>query len=218
MNDNTPNISELAVKTRHLTLLQKVKDGKRLSKAELRELQRYDAQNKTPTETVGQQKKKAGRKSKYNPDNNKIIKSLCGRGITDKQLCLFFNIDEKTLNNWKHQFPIFFQSLKTGKALADAKVEACLFQRAIGYSVPDVHISSYEGEITITPIIKHFPPDVTAQIFWLKNRKPKQWRDRQELEHSGEIGGYGVLAVPIGMSKDKWLQYIKQKQSQDKKT
>lgn len=127
---------------------------------------------------------KAGRKTKYTPDVVVSAKILCQKGYTDKELAAFFGVDEKTLNNWKHQFPLFFQSLKTGKSMADSQVEASLFQRAVGYSVPDVHISNYEGVVTITPIIKHFAPDTTAQIFWLKNRQPQKWRDKQDIDHN----------------------------------
>ena len=130
-------------------------------------------------------KKKTGRKSKYKATMRKATVALSKKGFTDKDLGDFFNVDQRTIDNWKKQFPLFFQSLKTGKAMVDAKVEACLFQRAIGYSLPDIHVSSYEGDITITPIIKHFPPDTTAQIFWLKNRKPKQWRDKKVIEQEG---------------------------------
>lgn len=133
------------------------------------------------------EKKKAGRKTSYSPDKNRIAESLCEEGLTDKQIARFFGVTEQTINNWKSNFPLFFESLKRGKQLADSRVEAALFQKAVGYSVPDVHISSYEGKVTITPIIKHYPPDSTSCIFWLKNRDPKRWRDKQEIEHSGEI-------------------------------
>ena len=51
-----------------------------------------------------------------------------------------------------------------------------------------MHISNYQGQVTLTPIIKHYPPDTTAAIFWLKNRKTDQWRDKQDVEHSGSVG------------------------------
>ncbi len=121
-------------------------------------------------------------KSKHTEKHDKKAKRLATKGLTDKAIAEFFNVSERTLNNWKKQFPLFFQSLKNGKAMTDAGVEASLYQRATGYSVPDVHISSFEGDITITPIIKHYPPDPTSCIFWLKNRKPDQWADRQEVK------------------------------------
>jgi hypothetical protein len=59
----------------------------------------------------------------------------------------------------------------------------------VGYQHDDLHFSSYEGEVTATPYVKHYAPDTTAAIFWLKNRKPDDWRDRQQHEHSGPAGG-----------------------------
>lgn len=127
---------------------------------------------------------KKGRKTKHTPEMDKIAGLIAEKGLTDKEICYFFSVDKATINNWKKQFPLFFDSLKTGKKLADSKVEAALYQRAIGYSVPDVHISSFNGIVTITPIIKHYPPDTTAQIFWLKNRQSHRWADKQNIEHS----------------------------------
>ena len=82
-------------------------------------------------------------------------------GFTDKQLAAFFEVAESTLNKWKLDFPAFSESLKKGKDVADAKVATSLYNRAIGW--------------------KNAPPDVTACIFWLKNRQKNNWRDKQEM-------------------------------------
>lgn len=104
-------------------------------------------------------------------------------GASDKQLAEYFKVDEATLNRWKVAHPEFCESLKAGKEEFDTKnVEKALRDRALGYSHPDVHISNYQGEITVTDIQKHYPPDTTACIFWLKNRQPEKWRDKQEVE------------------------------------
>ncbi len=42
-------------------------------------------------------------------------------------------------------------------------------------------------EILEKKVIKQVSPDVTAQIFWLKNRRPDRWRDKQDIEHSGGV-------------------------------
>lgn len=105
-------------------------------------------------------------------------------GYTDKELCNGLGITQQTLTNYKNEYPEFFASLKRGKAIADAKVELSLFQRAMGYSHPDVHITNFQGLVTVTPIIKHYPPDPTSMIFWLKNRQPARWRDKQEIEQT----------------------------------
>lgn len=219
MNETQQNtdIIGLAEKKRYMLLLRKLNSDKGLSKKEIAELSKYEKQknNAQATDKTEAKKRKpgGGRKSKYSPAIDEAAKALGKQGLTDVQIAAFFGVDKATLNNWKKQFPLFFDSLKTGKQMADAKVEAALFQRAVGYSVPDVHISSYEGVVTLTPIIKHYPPDTTAQIFWLKNRKPKVWRDKQDINHQFPEG-CGVLAVPALMDKKLWSQFAKKQQNQ----
>jgi hypothetical protein len=101
----------------------------------------------------------------------------------------FFKVTEQTLNNWKLIHSEFFEALKTAKEEADSRVKESLYRRALGYSHDEVHVSNYEGKITLTPIVKHYPPDTTACIFWLKNRRPQEWRDIKAVEHGGAGGG-----------------------------
>lgn len=125
----------------------------------------------------------AGRKTKYNKIYCEQVEKLCKLGLIDTELAEYFGVSEKTLNTWKSRYPEFLQSIKRGKALADANVAEKLYQRATGYSHPDVDIKAYEGNIIETPVIKHYPPDTVAAIFWLKNRQKKNWRDKQVVEH-----------------------------------
>lgn len=124
-----------------------------------------------------------GRPTKYNPDILAKMLLLSRRGFTDEEIGQIVGISEDTVTEWKKK-PEFSLPLKCNKKLADAIVERSLYERAIGYSHPEVHISNYQGEITQTPIIKHYPPDVTAQIFWLKNRQPALWRESPLLDLS----------------------------------
>ncbi len=128
-----------------------------------------------------------GRPSKFDEEKCRQAEKLCLLGATDKQLADFFEVSEQTLNTWKTQHPEFLEALKSGKEMADATVGQRLFQRATGYSHPDVHASNYQGQVTLTPITKHYAPDTVACIFWLKNRRPDLWRDR--VEHTGKDGG-----------------------------
>lgn len=125
-----------------------------------------------------------GRPTKYNEEYDLQAEKLCKLGATDVELADFFEVTEQTINNWKNDYPTFFESIKKGKELADAEVAEKLYHRATGYSHEDVDIKMYEGEIITTPLTKHYPPDTTAAIFWLKNRQPKKWRDKQQIEHS----------------------------------
>lgn len=127
------------------------------------------------------------RPSKYKPEFAAQALKLCELGATDREVADFFGVTEKTLNNWKADFPEFFQSLKTGKEAADNRVEQSLYRRALGYSHDAVHVSNYQGAVTLTPIVEHYPPDTVAAIFWLKNRRPEQWRDIKAVEHSGKV-------------------------------
>ena len=134
--------------------------------------------------------------SKYKPEYNAQVIKLCKLGATDKDLASFFNVCERTLNNWKLDSPELLQSLKEGKEEADNNVAESLYKRAMGYEHPAVHISNYKGNITQTPFTKHYAPDPTSMIFWLKNRRPDLWRDKQEIEHSGEVNAVINIGDP----------------------
>lgn len=125
-----------------------------------------------------------GRPTKYKPEFAKQAYKLCLLGATDKRIADFFEVTESTLNLWKQEHPEFSESLKAGKEEADAIVAQSLFHRATGYSHPDLDIKMYKGKVIRTDLVKHYPPDSTAAIFWLKNRQPRMWRDKQEVEHS----------------------------------
>ena len=129
----------------------------------------------------------AGRPTKYKPEYAELAYKFCLLGATDADLARFFEVEEKTVNNWKEEYPEFLQSIKRGKEQADAEIAQKLYHRAKGYEHEEDKIFQYEGEPVIVPTTKHYPPDPTSMIFWLKNRQPQKWRDRQEVEHSGSI-------------------------------
>ena len=129
------------------------------------------------------------RPSKFKEEYIDQARKLCKLGATDRELADFFDVSEKTLNNWKLENEEFLQSLKIGKDDADNRVERSLFARATGYEHPDTDIRVIEGKIVETQIIKRYPPDTTAAIFWLKNRKREEWRDKVTNEHTGADGG-----------------------------
>ncbi len=134
-------------------------------------------------------KRSRGRPTRYKAEYTEQAFKLCLLGATDAELADFFEVSEKTINTWKDAHPDFLQSLKAGKVEADASIGERLYQRAMGYEHDDVYPSSYQGEVTLTPIKKYYPPDTTACIFWLKNRQRDRWRDKQDHEHTGKDGG-----------------------------
>jgi len=128
--------------------------------------------------------KGGGRPSAYKPEYVELAKNYCEQGATDEDLARYFHVTERTINTWKGKYIEFNSALKENKPKADNVVERSLFEKATGYSHPAVHVSNYKGEITVTPFIKHYPPDTTAMIYWLKNRQPNKWRNKQEIEHT----------------------------------
>ena len=139
-----------------------------------------------------------GRPTAFRPEFEAAARKLCLMGATDRDLAEAFSVDERTINNWKDAHPEFFQSIKDAKAALDDQVEKSLFQRATGYSHDAVRILTVpqgdnQGSIVESvPYTQHYPPDSTALIFWLKNRRPDQWRDKHEVDHN-VVGNLAAL-------------------------
>lgn len=127
-------------------------------------------------------------------------------GLTDEQIAHNIGIVPSTLYEWKKKYSEISEALKRGKEVVDREVENALLKRALGYEYTEVTserilrkddkgrpVTDLRGfplhEVVVTRTVKkEVVPDTTAQIFWLKNRKPEQWRDKQEIEHSGSMG------------------------------
>jgi hypothetical protein len=130
-----------------------------------------------------------GRPSKFQPEFIAQAEKLCKLGATDMEIADFFEVDVRTIYRWKAEHEGFCHALKSGKDQADERVERSLFARAIGYEHDDMDLRVVEGTVVQTPIRKHYPPDTTAAIFWLKNRRKEEWRDKVQNEHTGADGG-----------------------------
>jgi len=128
-----------------------------------------------------------GRPTRYSKAVPAQAEKLCALGATDDDLAGFFDVTVKTINNWKNKHPEFLHSVKTAKADLDQKVEMSLFERAMGYTHPEEKVFCSDGQITTHDTTKHYPPDPTSMIFWLKNRQPEKWREKQEVVNTGEI-------------------------------
>ena len=122
------------------------------------------------------------RPTKYRQEYDELAYKFCLLGATDKKLAELLEISESTLNNWKHRYPSFVESIRKGKDIADAEVVDSLYKRAIGYTHPEVHVSCHQGEVILTELEKHYPPDFKSLQFWLKNRQKELWRDRVEVQ------------------------------------
>lgn len=109
-------------------------------------------------------------------------------GLTNKQISHNIGITEDTLYRWIDKYSELSESLKRGKEVVDREVENALLKRALGYEYVETTREGAGGQLIVTKkVTKQVTPDVTAQIFWLKNRKPEEWREKKEVEHTGNI-------------------------------
>jgi transcriptional regulator with XRE-family HTH domain len=116
-----------------------------------------------------------------------LLSGWARAGLTDEQIASNMGIAYSTLRLWKEKYSALSAALKKGKEVADYQVENSLFKRAIGYEyIEEKTETNANGEERITGTIKHVIPDTTAQIFWLKNRRPDKWRDKPPVNDSND--------------------------------
>lgn len=124
-----------------------------------------------------------------------LVEAWCRDGRTDADIADKLGISESTFYNYKLQYAEFLEALKKGKEVVDVEVENALFKKAKGYIVKvkktfKVKVAEFDAE-TGKKIFEreelrvgfdevYIPADVTAQMFWLQNRKPDTWRRNQE--------------------------------------
>jgi hypothetical protein len=127
------------------------------------------------------------------------LEAWARNGLTDEQIAKNMGISVRTLYDYKEKYPQILQSLKRGKDIVDIQVENALLKRALGYNFTEItkeRIVDYDektgqklgSHLEVTKeIVKEVQPDTTAQIFWLKNRKPDVWRDKKDISVDGSL-------------------------------
>ncbi len=130
-----------------------------------------------------------GRPTAYKAEYAEQAAKLCNIGATDQEMADFFEVDVRTIYRWKHSHEDFCQAIKSAKDIADERVERSLYQRAIGYEQEEVKIfmPANADKPVYAPFRAKVAPDTAAAIFWLKNRRKDEWRDKQEHEHTGRV-------------------------------
>lgn len=144
---------------------------------------------------------KKGRPTKFNAENLPALRMLARMGATTAQIAEAFKVAPSTVNKWMAQDREFSDTIKAAKVEADTAVERSLFERATGYNCRDHYFSTYEGRVTATSYTKHYPPDVTACIFWLKNRQPERWREKSEVVTEHHIVDKKLIAAAQEVAK-----------------
>ncbi len=118
--------------------------------------------------------------------------SLASKGCTDNEIASAFGVSVRTINRWKKEHVSFLKKLEIGKEAADAKVEAALYKRAIGYEYEETETllemdkDGNRKPLKVKKTKKHVPSETMAGMYWLNNRSRKSgaWSQRQDLNVS----------------------------------
>ncbi len=127
-----------------------------------------------------------GRPSLWDDKFVDVAKAMARLGAIDMDIANALGCNIRTLHRWKIEHPEFAEALEVGKEDADKIVEQSLYRRATGYTFDSEKIVTAGGVVQRVETMEHVPPDTTAAIFWLKNRKGTDWRDTKNLKHDVE--------------------------------
>ncbi len=123
----------------------------------------------------------AGRPTVYTPENDEIARVACMLGATNETLAERFEVCRRTIDNWIATIPEFSFAVRQGRQVADETVISALFARAKGMEQKMTKVFCHRGQPVTANYTVHLPPDVCACIFWLRNRRPEQWRENRPL-------------------------------------
>lgn len=135
--------------------------------------------------------RRGGRQPTYRPEYAQMVKKLCQQGFTDVEIAEFFQVHVATIYRWRAEYPDFAEATKIGKDETDYRVEQSLLRRAVGYERRTEKVAFHEGTILRAETVEHYPGDVKAQQWWLKNRKRDVWRESSEI-----TGANGTALIP----------------------
>lgn len=152
-----------------------------------------------------------GRPTKFRPEYVEKTKQLCAQGATNVELADFFKVSIPTIRNWQNRFPEFFIALQEGKQNCDLRVQRSLYEKAVGTyeDIPFMRLmpklnkdgtvmrkkGKVQTEMREILVRTYFPPELGAQILWLKNRMPDDWRDKVQVENKVTVDDAARLLV-----------------------
>jgi hypothetical protein len=123
-----------------------------------------------------------GRPTLYQAEYPELARRFCQLGGTNQELADFFEVARSTIDEWLRVHPAFAEAVRKGRDLIDMVVAEKLLTRAVGYTHEGRRYVVYRGEEKELRHVVHYPPDVQACIYWLRNRRRKQWLERGKLE------------------------------------
>lgn len=146
-----------------------------------------------------------GRPTKYSEAHPEQARRLALLGLTDEELAQFFGVHIDTIYEWDKVHPEFSDARARGKLPADGKVAERLYHRAIGYrhQVEKVFMPAGATAPVVADYIESLPPDTQAATWWLKNRQPAKWKEKSEVDMSGDLNLHRVIA-DRPQTEDEW--------------
>ena len=148
------------------------------------------------------------------------IKAWAEAGASLGEIATKLQISLASLKRYQTQFPELTEALEAGFGVADAQVEAALFKRALGFEYEQLEVVKEElahqgkktGEVKQKEVRKQVRVlgDIGAQTFWLKNRRPELWREKQEVKHQGEVKQGIVFLPPVATDAQSWAKWVQE--------
>lgn len=145
------------------------------------------------------------------PEGLVLVEGWARDGLTEEQIAHNMGINRDTLRKWKLKYQEIDKAVRKGKEVVDLIVENALYKRAIGFKTEETKVFIMpNGEKRGVQVTKDIPPDTTACIFWLKNRRPDKWRDKPDYVNTETYEDDGLLAalsatVTEQMQDDSWM-------------
>jgi hypothetical protein len=134
-----------------------------------------------------------GRPSDFNPDLCEQAHNYCLLGATNDELAEFFGVSPRTIDRWIAERAEFGDAVRSGRVVADARVARGLYARAIGYDRTVERTVIVAGEPKPVTSTIHYPANVQACIFWLRNRRRQTWRDVPNDPSSNTVDDLALL-------------------------
>lgn len=121
-----------------------------------------------------------GRPTLYRPEHPDLARRLCQLGGTNDELATFFEVSRSTIDEWLRVHPEFAEAVRKGRDIIDMAVADKLLSRALGYTHEGRKYVLHRGEEKELRHVVHYPPDVQACVFWLRNRRRRHWQERAQ--------------------------------------
>lgn len=132
-----------------------------------------------------------------------LVARMAGKGGTHAEIANALGLTLADFGEARTLVEGFDEALKLGERYADDRVESALYQSAVGYHIDTEKVFHHQGIVTRAPTREFIKPDTTAAKFWLVNRRPDDWADKQQVD----VGDYGAMlakaARDLGVDGDK---------------